>query len=535
MKLKNDLLHNFPFYPLLIGLYPVLFLWLANYIQVLSFVVPRSLILSMSFTLVVCLICWLILRDLKKAAALAGLFLVLFYFYGHFFNLVDNLKLFGFVVGRHRYTLPVWGALFVLGSYIIVRSRSTFHDLTWTLNLVSGFMIGITLLQLGYLTITSPHKAARPTQKQAAAQTQETGSQVAQANTPDVYYFLLDAYSRQDMLKENFGLDNSAFIAQLESMGFVVPQCTQSNYGNTVYSMSGTLNMDYLDKLGFSYANLALLDENGYTAKITPLTADNLVMRTFHAAGYKIITLKTPYPFVDYPYSDIVYDVESNTSQLNKLETLNFQYLFMRTTLMRVIIEWQEYAPGQFDNLPPVLLQFINPKDSKFNSRNYKMYQQNLYQLASLENVARVPGKKFVYAHLLVTHQPFTFTADGGFRNIFYDSAAAYADQVTYASQRMLTIVKNILAESSTPPVIILQGDHSSTFDEEQKFRILNAYYLPGAGKDELYPAITPVNSFRLIFSTYFGQDYPLLADQSIVVGKQYPGGYKIMPQTCIR
>ena len=30
-----------------------------------------------------------------------------------------------------------------------------------------------------------------------------------------------------------------------------------------------------------------------------------------------------------------------------------------------------------------------------------------------------------------------------------------------------------------------------------------------------LYPAISPVNTFRLIFNTYLGADYPLLEDIS--------------------
>jgi hypothetical protein len=56
--------------------------------------------------------------------------------------------------------------------------------------------------------------------------------------------------------------------------------------------------------------------------------------------------------------------------------------------------------------------------------------------------------------------------------------------------------------------------------------RILNAYYLPEqkAGekadqrtdpKTDLYPSITPVNSFRMIFRKYFGADMPILEDKS--------------------
>ena len=48
-----------------------------------------------------------------------------------------------------------------------------------------------------------------------------------------------------------------------------------------------------------------------------------------------------------------------------------------------------------------------------------------------------------------------------------------------------------------------------------ERASILNAYYMPQGKTDLLYPAITPVNSFRVIFNTYFGTNYRLLPDQT--------------------
>ncbi|HWL65696.1 MAG TPA: hypothetical protein VNP73_06955, partial [Actinomycetota bacterium] len=47
------------------------------------------------------------------------------------------------------------------------------------------------------------------------------------------------------------------------------------------------------------------------------------------------------------------------------------------------------------------------------------------------------------------------------------------------------------------------------------KFLILNAYYLPGGHQQDLYPTISPVNSFRVVFNEYLGTDLPLLEDRS--------------------
>ena len=49
---------------------------------------------------------------------------------------------------------------------------------------------------------------------------------------------------------------------------------------------------------------------------------------------------------------------------------------------------------------------------------------------------------------------------------------------------------------------------------------ILNAYYLPGIGQGDLYPTISPVNSFRVVFNQYFGGKFPLLPDLSFQTKK---------------
>ena len=47
---------------------------------------------------------------------------------------------------------------------------------------------------------------------------------------------------------------------------------------------------------------------------------------------------------------------------------------------------------------------------------------------------------------------------------------------------------------------------------------------LPGHQDDGiLYPSMTPVNSFRLIFNTYFSGDLPLLDDRTYMMSWQQP------------
>ena len=43
---------------------------------------------------------------------------------------------------------------------------------------------------------------------------------------------------------------------------------------------------------------------------------------------------------------------------------------------------------------------------------------------------------------------------------------------------------------------------------------IFSAYYLPGIEKNPSYDIITPVNTFRIIFNSYFNTDYDLLENK---------------------
>jgi hypothetical protein len=56
-----------------------------------------------------------------------------------------------------------------------------------------------------------------------------------------------------------------------------------------------------------------------------------------------------------------------------------------------------------------------------------------------------------------------------------------------------------------------------ATRDELQiKMGILNAYYFPDGDYSLLYPTITPVNSFRMLFDKYFDAGLARLPDKMI-------------------
>jgi len=167
---------------------------------------------------------------------------------------------------------------------------------------------------------------------------------------------------------------------------------------------------------------------------------------------------------------------------------------------------------------------------------------RTLFTLQQLEEtVPNIPGPKFVFAHLVIPHHPFVFGPNGEALDYdkngvpeFSEYKVKYPDQVTYINKRIEKIVDLILQTSPNPPIIIIQGDHGpAPFDViERRMKNLNAYYFPD-NSDGLYPTITPVNTFRVIFNKYFKQNYPLLEDKSLFSEYDIPYNYIEVPNTC--
>jgi hypothetical protein len=221
-----------PLHPVLFFLFPVVSL-LAWNIQELY---PEAAIRSLVAALAACLVLWalfaLITRDVWRAATLTSLAALLFFSYGHVYASLSGVRSLGLPLARHRFLLPVWVGLFLAVWAIMTHKRASGRSITPVLNL-----IGLAALLLPVLSLSTFYLRAHTCKGgQAGRIPMVVLRPQAGEPLPDIYYIILDRYARSDYMSEVIGLDNSEFIAFLESEGFYVAAESRSNH-NWTYSI----------------------------------------------------------------------------------------------------------------------------------------------------------------------------------------------------------------------------------------------------------------------------------------------------------
>jgi hypothetical protein len=322
------------------------------------------------------------------------------------------------------------------------------------------------------------------------------------SDEPDIYFIVLDSYTRNDTMETEFGYDNSTFIASLKDMGFYVAECSQSNYGATSLSLASEMNMDYLQNISPVFQP----DETDLMYAFKALD-DNLLRQTLTHAGYKTVVFASGFNWIEWRDAD--YFLSPVPKGLSE-----FELMILFSSYARIV---DDFGVLNFDDL---------------HAEHYR--QRTRYVLNSFDEVLDLPSPKFVFIHVITPHEPYGF--DGNGNDIEPDHVIAktgYSNQAKFISLAILPHLRNLIENSDTPPVIILQGDHGSLSGSPQSLmNILNAYYLPGHESD-LYPSITPVNSFRVVFNNYFGANLPLLEDVSYYSTLSERYNFTVMPNTC--
>lgn len=502
-KLKKWILH-----PFLFGAVPVLALLANNINQIGPMFAIRPLVIALMLAALFLFFYRLILKDWPRAALAATLSLLLIFTYGHVHPLLSRVSLAGINLGRNSYMAVFWVGLYAAGIWLIIKKYKSSSTWTATLNAVGLLMLGFSL---GHITFYEVHSLISLRQSSAGVASLASQLHPQPGETlPDIYYIMPEDYERSDALKTIFGYDNSPFLASLEQMGFYIATCSQANYNTSDASLAASLNMQYLATL-----NNQFTPPNTDLGDLSPYLQNSAVLQTLKTLGYKFIAFQSGYSPTEFRNADIYLSPQTDLNNLQLFGGLSpLEALLFQTTIGDFFLE-THILPNSVSN-------------TIFDNAYLLDRNRILYELQKLPEVSSLPGPKFVWVHLLAPHNPFVFGPQGEFlhRNTpftynddqdavhFDDYRSGYDGEINYLDNRLLEGIKAILDHSARPPIILLQSDDGSTRAGVWSLATLNAYYLPPGSEQNLYPTISPVNSFRVIFNSYFGGHLDLLKDQ---------------------
>ena len=525
-------------HPLCFALFPLLSLYAANLDQVPYPDAIRPFVVALLFAVTLGALIFLTARNASRTALFLTACLFLIFSYGHVTDLFERLTHAGAptTVGgtpmapmspqSHGVLFCLWCIL--LGATVqVVRRipRDLLRQLTSILNFVGVLLVALPAYTIASATwehqlLPSPRAALTDDPIQDRLAKGHFDPRLApSASMPDIYYIILDAYGREDVLQHYYGYSNRPFLDGLRQRGFYIANRARPNYGQTIESISSSLNMTYLDNVAAQLGKRAVT----YNPLVSMID-HNAVMGTLRPHGYEYIAVTTGFDLTVPVDADMIL----GTEHVDKQRALTpFDVLALDTT--------------PFAHIPET-------EQTLYDAHRDQLIQ-GFYDLGELP---RLPFRKFVFAHILAPHPPFVFgphgepvrpahraysIADGSDfmrRGTRPEYQAAYIAQLQHINTLVLQTIDAIYASSKVRPIIIVQGDHGPRMfvdwdslertDVRETYGNLNALELPdGSAPTVFYNDLTPANTFRLLLDHYFDAKLPAPPRSQLLRNFGYP------------
>ena len=506
-------------HPFLFVTFPILTLFADNFWEISYGDIASAVLVPMAWCMgVTCLLLvglGKVLHNYRKAGIALSISILLFFSYGHFCRAIDALRIpvGAYIIGPNKILFPLWLILFaVVLRFCFKRTEAEYSAPTRVFNVIAMVLI---ILPLSTIAMQSARRDATINSRiRARTQVVDTGEISSDKTYRDIYYIIFDRYASGKSLREFYDFDNSPFEDDLIDLGFYVARDSTANYLKTAHSLASSLNMEYVNWL----EDIVGRESNDWSPLQHVLLQKYAVLTFLRAKGYRILHFGSWW---------------APTSR-NLFADYNFTFGWM-SRFHRLLVEDTFLSP-----VMAVLhaMRIIERHDFCFTE-----WQRVRRQFDELETIPFRKGPTFTFVHMNIPHPPHIFDQDGNFRDeddLFSleesCSREGYVDQVIYINKRIIYLVKSLQTNSELEPIIIIQGDEgpfpieyardpdsfdwtkASALELRKKMGILNAYYLPGVDSEAvLYPGITPVNSFRVVFDLYFDTKLELLPDRNYI------------------
>lgn len=495
-------------FPWLIPIFAILHYIGSNLILIRPY---ESVMLSLVITVVVTAVFFILLFVLRTAAAaavLTGSLGVAFFSYGHIYTDRDPPD--------DRFLLSI-GIPLAIGAVLLFRDRpSIAYPIARTMNMASVLLVLLAVLQIGQVLFTGRLQQA-PDERflrnfvglderisQARANKEAAG-------LPDIYFVILDEYPRHAS-PESF--DNSEFVEALERRGFFVDPHARSNFTTSAWSISSILNMNYTDE----HIPYAKTQERLY--QIYNAAIDHNLGRIVRALGYKYVHVSSGWYLTESnPRAEMVVSFGPR-GQITTGSTTEDPCV-----TERVLSLSNRFTDGFLETTAARRVWTSDPRPQKHPcTYHWSHPDQTLEAIEFMKNSASISGPKFVFAHLIKPHGPYSFDRHGNIAPVpqgwddEHDPTVpgAFYGQLIWLNGRMLEVIDGILEGYDEPPIVVIVGDHGFERSDDSLIAndILAAYLLPDDGANSIYPGMTLVNSFRVILNRYFDLELEILRDR---------------------
>lgn len=516
MKEKlNALLREKPYFLLLL---PVFFIF-HGYNAFFSFFPIGFVLLNLSITLLVTALLYLLsfglLKNKKKAAVFSFWTLLFILSFGF---LHDSLKK---IVGSnfsssYKFILPlVFAFLFILWRFMKKR-QGTFQQLFLFLNILFCSFIGYEIINSITNYIAYKKNNHLLDNRFTAYHQAEKNNKQSDTSKPDIYFLVFDALPSTAAMQKAWDFNNNTLDSFLQKENFYVIPHSKSNYNLTVLSVSSTLNMDYTPPVDLQQ------DETKMYFKASASLLDNSLLRYLNEAGYDIKQYQ-PVSFVNKDWRGGLFFPD--------MLHMNYFYQTLPGRIYRDL-GW---------NFSQLKTKLIKKQDFSYYEKRNNNHRNDLVKTTMLIKKScaiNKPKPQFVYAHYQLPHDPYIYDSTGNLKQaektITYkeeEQPAAFIEQVKFANKLIQQLVKHIKQANKPNTVIIIEGDHGFRNIYGKKGYMIydnfSSFYFPDRNYKDLYPTISPVNSFRVVLNNFFDAKLPLLKDSSIFIPYTLPGERK--------
>ena len=259
-----------PFNIVLFAVFPFVYLFSANTGDLAATAILLPSLISILIAITIAGAGYIVLRDLALAACFVALVQLLFFSYGHVYDVIRDIP----TIGRHRYLMACYGLIGAAGIFLLYRFRKDLDEVTKFLNILSMALFIVPVISIAGMFLGSSVKNDAVATGPEDPMQQEliySGS----APMPDVYYIILDGYTSAATLEHFFDFDNKEFVEFLRDRGFTVLDSAQSNFVHTIDSLTSTVNMELAPY------------ENATERKIAFF--NNQITKNFKALGYEYV------------------------------------------------------------------------------------------------------------------------------------------------------------------------------------------------------------------------------------------------------